>query len=318
MAWGEGLPLIDGYRVGDPITGVHHDASGVARGIRDSTTWMATYMAGVLKVSNMIWVIFSRLALRVKGGLSQQHGVLLRGHTQLVVEGVVPDLHVIPVGDDAVLNGVLEGQDASLALGFIIHIGVLLAHAHHHALVPGAPHNGGEDSLGSIVTHEADFAHAGACCRPQAWQYHHPGEQLLCPPVVKMEQRRREACAGRADADSHGHTVEITKRFKGLDPIDKVPEELWTEVPNIVQEEAIKTLPKKKKCKKAQWLSEEAICKIAEKTEAKHKREKERYTHLNAEFRRIAKRHKKAFLSEQCKNRRKQQTGKDCSSFQEN
>ena len=80
-----------------------------------------------------------------------------------------------------------------------------------------------------------------------------------------------EACAGGADADLRGHTVEITKRFKGLDLIDKVPEELWTEVHNIVQEEAIKTLPKKKKCKKAKWLSEEAL-QIAEKREAKHKR----------------------------------------------
>ena len=81
------------------------------------------------------------------------------------------------------------------------------------------------------------------------WQYQHPGEQLLCPPVVKMEQRRREACAGGADADSHGHTVEITKRFKGLDLIDKVPEELWTEVHNIVQEAVMKTISKKKKYK---------------------------------------------------------------------
>ena len=74
------------------------------------------------------------------------------------------------------------------------------------------------------------------------------------------------------------------KRFRGLDLIDRVPEELWTEVHNIVQEEAIKTLPKKKKCKKAKWLSEEAL-QIAEKRrEEKGKGEKEMYTHLNAEF----------------------------------
>ncbi|KFR13484.1 hypothetical protein N306_12013, partial [Opisthocomus hoazin] len=71
----------------------------------------------------------------VEGGLGEQGGVLLGGHTQLVVEGVVPDLlHVIPVGDDAVLNGVLQGQDTPLALGFVSHVGVLLAHAHHDAL----------------------------------------------------------------------------------------------------------------------------------------------------------------------------------------
>ena len=82
-----------------------------------------------------------------------------------------------------------------------------------------------------------------------------------------------------------------------------MPEELWTEVYDIVQEAGIKTIPKKKKCKKAKWLSEEDL-KIAEKRrEAKGKGEKERYTHLNAEFQRIARRDKKAFLSDQCKER---------------
>jgi len=93
----------------------------------------------------------------------------------------------------------------------------------------------------------------------------------------------------------------MTNRFKGLDLIDRVPEELWMEVHDFVQEAVIKTIPKKKKCKKAKWLSEEAL-KIAEKrTEAKGKGEKERYTHLNAEFQRIARRDKKSFLSDQCK-----------------
>ena len=86
-----------------------------------------------------------------------------------------------------------------------------------------------------------------------------------------------------------------------------MPEEVWMEVHNIVQEAGIKTIPKKKKCKKAKWLSEEAL-QIAEKTrEAKGKEEKERYIHLNAEFQRIARRDKKAFLTDQCrKNRGKQ------------
>ena len=93
--------------------------------------------------------------------------------------------------------------------------------------------------------------------------------------------------------------MEVTHRFKGLDLI--VPEELWTEVRDIVQEAVIKTVPKKKKHKKAKWLSEEAL-QIAEKRwEVKSKGEKERYTHLNAEFQRIARRDKKAFLSDQCK-----------------
>ena len=92
----------------------------------------------------------------------------------------------------------------------------------------------------------------------------------------------------------YDYTVEVTNRFKGLYLIDSVPEELWTEVRNIVQEVMIKSIPKKKKWKKAKWLSEEAL-QIAEKRrEAKGKGEKERYTHLNAEFQRIARRDKQS------------------------
>ena len=95
--------------------------------------------------------------------------------------------------------------------------------------------------------------------------------------------------------------MEVRNRFKGFNLIDTVPEELWTEVRDIVQEAGIRTIPKKKKCKKAKWLSEEGL-QIAEKRrEVKSKREKERYTHLNAEFQRITRRDKKAFLSDQCK-----------------
>ena len=99
----------------------------------------------------------------------------------------------------------------------------------------------------------------------------------------------------------YNYTVEVTNRFKGLDLIDMVPEELWMEVHNIVQEVVIKTIPKEKKCKNGKWLSQEAL-RIAEKRrEAKGKGEKERYTHLNAEFQRIVRRDKKDFLSYQCK-----------------
>ena len=97
------------------------------------------------------------------------------------------------------------------------------------------------------------------------------------------------------------YTVDETNRFKGLDLIDRVPEKLWTEVHNIVQEAVIKTIAKTKKFKKAKWLSEEAL-QIAEKRRvAKGKGEKERYTNLKAEFQRIARRDKKAFLNDQCK-----------------
>ena len=99
----------------------------------------------------------------------------------------------------------------------------------------------------------------------------------------------------------YDYTVEVTNRFTALDLIDRVPEDLWTEVHDIVQEAEIKTIPKEKKCKKPKEVSDGAL-KIAERRrEAKGKGEKERYTHLNAEFQRIAKRDKKAFLRDQCK-----------------
>ena len=97
------------------------------------------------------------------------------------------------------------------------------------------------------------------------------------------------------------YTMEVRNRFKGLDLIDRVPDELWTEVRDIVQETGIKTIPKKKKCKKAKWLSEEALQTAEKRREAKGKGEKERYSHLNADFQRIARRDKKALLNDQCK-----------------
>ena len=95
--------------------------------------------------------------------------------------------------------------------------------------------------------------------------------------------------------------MEVRNRFKGLDLIDRVPDEIWTEVPDIVQETGIKTIPKKKKCKKAKWLSEGALQIAVKRREVKSKGEKERYKHLNAEFQRIARRDKKATFSDQCK-----------------
>ena len=99
----------------------------------------------------------------------------------------------------------------------------------------------------------------------------------------------------------YDYTVRVTNRVKGLDLTDRVPEELWTEVCNTVQEAVIKTTPKKKKCKKVKWLSEEALQTAEKRREAKGKGEKERYIHLNTEFQSIARKDKKVFLSEQCK-----------------
>ena len=93
----------------------------------------------------------------------------------------------------------------------------------------------------------------------------------------------------------------MRNRLKGLDLIDRLPEEIWTEVYDTVQETGIKTIPKKKICRKAKWLSEGALQIAVKRREVKRKRENKKYTHLNAEFQRIARRNKKAFLTNQCK-----------------
>ena len=98
---------------------------------------------------------------------------------------------------------------------------------------------------------------------------------------------------------SYDHTVEVTNRFKGLDLIDRMPGELWLEVHDIVQETGIKTIVIENKCKKGKWLSEEALQIAEKKRDAKSKVENERYTHLNTEFQRIARRDKKDFLGDQ-------------------
>ena len=114
------------------------------------------------------------------------------------------------------------------------------------------------------------------------------------------------------------YTVEERNRFKGLDLIDRVPDELWNEVCDTVQETAIKTIPMEKKCKKAKWLSAEALQIAVKRREVKSQGEKERYKHLNAEFQRIARREKKAFFSDQCKEiEEKNRMGKTRNLFKE-
>ena len=109
----------------------------------------------------------------------------------------------------------------------------------------------------------------------------------------------------------YDYTVEVRNRFKGLDLIDRVPDELWNEVCDV-QEIGIKTIPMEKKCKKAKWLSGQALQISVKRREVKSKEEKERYKHLNAEFQRIARRDKKAFVQQSVqRNRGKQQNGKD-------
>ena len=124
-------------------------------------------------------------------------------------------------------------------------------------------------------------------------------ELLIAKFRLKLKKVGKTTRPFRYDLNQipYDYTVEVKNRFKGLDLIDRVPDELWMEVSNTVQETGIKTTPKKKKCKKAKWLSEEALQIAVKIREVKSKGEKERYTHLNAEFQRTARRDNKAFLS---------------------
>ena len=133
-------------------------------------------------------------------------------------------------------------------------------------------------------------------------------ELLIAKFRLKLKKIGKTTRPFRYDLNQipYDYTVGVRNRFKRLDLIDRVCKELWTEVHDIVQETGIKTIPKKKKCKKAKWLSEEALQIAVKRREVKSKGEKDRYTHLNAEFQRIARRDKKAFLSDQCKDRGKQ------------
>ena len=128
-------------------------------------------------------------------------------------------------------------------------------------------------------------------------------ELLIAKFRLKLKKVGKTARPFRYDLNQipYDYTVEVTNRFKGLDLIDRVPDELWMEVRDIVQETGIKTIPMEKKCEKAKCLSEEALQIAVERREVKSKGEKERYKHLNAEFQRIARKDKKAFLSDQCK-----------------
>jgi len=128
-------------------------------------------------------------------------------------------------------------------------------------------------------------------------------ELLIAKFRLKLKKVGKTTRPFRYDLNQipYDYTVEVRNRFKGVDLIDRVPDELWTELRGIVQETGIKTILMGKTCQKAKWLSEEALPKAVKRREAKSKGEKERYSHLNAEFQRIARRDKKALLSDQCK-----------------
>ena len=133
-------------------------------------------------------------------------------------------------------------------------------------------------------------------------------ELLIAKFRLKLKKVEKTTRPFRCDLNQipYDYTVEVRNRFKGLDLIDRRgPDELWTEVHDLVQETGIKTIPKKKKCKREKWLSEEALQIAVKRREVKGKGEKERDTHLNAEFQRIERRDKKAFLSDQAKKYKK-------------
>ena len=128
-------------------------------------------------------------------------------------------------------------------------------------------------------------------------------ELLITKFRLKLKKVEKNTRPFRYDLNQipYDYTVEVRNRFKGLDLIGRVPDELWTKVRDTVQETGIKTIPMEKKCKKAKWLSGEALQIDVKRREMKSKGEKERYKHLNAEFQRIARRDKKAFFSDHCK-----------------
>merc|ERR1712045_814758 len=160
---GESITFIDGDGVGDTITRVHDNTGGTARGIEGEDSLDGNIHGGHVEgLEHDLGHLFP-VGLGVEGSLSQEDWLLLRGNTELIVEGVVPDLlHVVPVGDDTVLNGVLQGEDTPLGLGLVSNIGVLLSHTNHHSLVAGTADDGGEDGSGSVISGESSLAHAGA------------------------------------------------------------------------------------------------------------------------------------------------------------
>merc|ERR1712079_754707 len=143
---GKGITFIDGDTMGNTITRVHDNTSGTARCIKGEDSLDGDIHGRHVEGLKHNLSHFLTVSLGVEGSLSKKNRLFLRGNTKLVVEGVAPDLfHIIPVGDDSMLNRVFEGEDTSLGLGFISNIGILLSHTNHHTLVTRATNNGWED-----------------------------------------------------------------------------------------------------------------------------------------------------------------------------
>merc|ERR1711899_337113 len=166
---GESVTLVDGDSVGDTVTGVHGDTGGTAGGVQGEHGLDGDVHGGGVEGLEHDLGHLLPVGLGVEGSLGQEDGLLLGGNTELVEECVMPDLlHVIPVGDDSVLHGVLQGEDTPLGLGLVTDIGVLLSHTHHHTLMSRATNNGWEDSSGSVISGKSSLAHAGAIVNHQS------------------------------------------------------------------------------------------------------------------------------------------------------
>merc|ERR1712039_670900 len=190
---GKGVTFIDGNCVRDTVAGIEDDASGTSGGIQGEHGLDGdVHGRGVEGLEHDLGHLLS-VGLGVEGSFSEENWVLLRSDTELVVESVVPDLlHVVPVGHDSVLDGILQGEDSSLGLGLVSDIGVLLSHTNHHALVSWSTHNRREDSSRSIVSGETSLAHAGAVVDNKGSNFIIHGESGFL--VLLKRYRRRGPC----------------------------------------------------------------------------------------------------------------------------
>merc|ERR1712024_367918 len=152
---GKSITLIDGDIVGNTIAGVHDHTGGTTGGIEGEDGLDGNIHGGHVEGLEHDLSHLLTVSLGVEGSLSEEDGLFLGGNTEFIVEGVMPDLlHIIPVGDDTVFNGVLQGEDTSLGLSLISNIGILLTHTDHDTLMTGASDNGGEDGSGSVISGE--------------------------------------------------------------------------------------------------------------------------------------------------------------------
>merc|ERR1712117_65425 len=165
----KGITFIDGDSVRDTISRVHDNTGGTARGIEGEDSLNGNvHGRGVESLEHDLSHLLT-VSLGVELGLCQENRLFLRGNTELIEEGVMPNfLHVIPVSDDSMFNWVFEGQDTSLGLGLISNIGIFLTHTYHHTLVSRATNNAWEDSSWGVITSEASFAHTRSIVNHQS------------------------------------------------------------------------------------------------------------------------------------------------------